>query len=81
MRKATEATASAVPVHAPEPESGIHVRVVRTEFHPVAVGEGGLTFGQMVDQLIADSLERGDQIQSVEVEITDKDWAFLRNQY
>jgi len=60
------------------PSSGFHVRKIVREFVPVEHHAGGLSYGQILDAMIHDSLMTGGQIQSLEIEITNHDWDQMR---
>lgn len=63
--------------------SGIHIRRVVNEFHPVNVtpAKGKYSFGGMIDEMIGEALANNGQVQSVEVEITDADWQKMRHEH
>jgi hypothetical protein len=64
----------------PEPQSGMYVRRVISEFVPTPYQRNGSkSYGQLLDDMIADALKNDGQIQSVEINITDQDWNDIRN--
>lgn len=75
--KPTAVPADAAP-QSTEPTSGFHVRRVVHEFVPVAPDSHGKSHGQILDEMILDALESRGQIDSVEIVITDRDWAVMR---
>lgn len=68
-----------------EPEgggTGIHVRRIVNEFHPIGIDvKGGSTIGTSIDSIIADALQNRGQVQALEVVITDEDWRALEREY
>ena len=64
------------------PTTGIHVRRIVNEYHPVDITlvEGsGVTFGQIIDEMIGENLRQGNRIDSFEIVITDEDWWRLQH--
>jgi hypothetical protein len=57
------------------PVSGFTFRKVVTEFIPMNyVPNAGHSHGQILDDMLAEAYQAGQQVQSVEIFITDEDW-------
>lgn len=49
-------------------------KVIR-ESHSLTHGEGSLSFGQLIDQQVLEAAERGEEVQTVALELTEADWS------
>lgn len=58
--------------------AGLTITKVSREHHPIEFGNSEQTIGAVIDLMIRDKLEAGDEVQSIELHLEPEDWQKLR---